>query len=166
MAEKDTVFKQKIKHTGYASFKDLYSFLYEWLNNEGYSISEESYSEKISGDTKNIEIDWKASRKVSDYFKFTIKVGWRVLGLKEVEVQRQGKKIKTNLGNFELKISGILEKDYEDKWENSPFFKFLRGVYDKYIIKSRIDEYGDKLVGNADELVSQCKAYFSLEGKK
>jgi len=34
MAEKDTIFSSKIKYTGIFSFREIYSFLYEWITQE------------------------------------------------------------------------------------------------------------------------------------
>lgn len=166
MAEKDTLFKGKIKQAGVADFKDFYSFAYDWLSNEEYTVNEKVYSEKVAGDAKDIDVSWEAKKKVSDYFAFIIKIDWKILGLKSIEVQRESKKIKTNSGVFELKFSAVLVKDYESRWEDRPAWKFLRGVYDKYIIRSRIDQYEGKLMGELDELMAQCKAYLAIEGKR
>ena len=166
MAEKDTQFKEKIKQSGTFDFKDLYSFAYEWLDGEGYNVAEKKYAEEVSGDSKKIEIEWETKKKVSDYFQFVIKVDWKMLNLKNVEVIREGKKIKLNSGQAEIKVSGVLVKDYESRWEDRPIWKFLRGVYDRYIIRSRIDEYEDKITSQADDFVNQLKAYLAIEGKR
>jgi len=165
MAEKDTVFKGKIKQSGIFNFKEFYSYLYDYLNEDGYDVSEKSYSEQISGDSKKIEIKWEASRSVSDYFKFQIKIDWLITGMKEVDVEKEGKKTKMNSGSVELKFSGVMIKDYESRWENKPIYKFLRGVYDRYIIKSRIDEYEIKLFGEVNNIIKTCKSFLSIEGK-
>ena len=166
MAEKDTVFSGKIKQKGIFNFKDFYAFAYDWLNGEGYSVTEKTYTEEISSDSKSIEIEWQAKKKVSDYFKFVIKVGWIVGSLRDQEIIKEGKKIKTNSGSVSIKVSGILIKDYESRWEENPFWKFLRGIYERYIIRSRIDDYEGKLSEEADEFVAQCKAYLEIEAKR
>ena len=40
------------------------------------------HSEKVAGDAKDIDINWEAGKKVSDYFKFIIKMDWKILGMK------------------------------------------------------------------------------------
>lgn len=166
MAEKDTVFSGKIKQKGIFDFKDFYSYSYDLLIEEGYSVSEKVYSEEITGDSKKIDISWEASKTISDYFKFSIKINWTIIGLKEVEVMKEGKKVKMNNASVEIKVKGVLVKDYENRWENHPFWKFLRGIYERYIIRSRIDDYESKLQGEAEEFIAQCKSYLALEGKK
>ena len=46
MAEKDTIFKGKIKQEGMFDFKEFYSFAYDWIISEGYDLTEKKYSEK------------------------------------------------------------------------------------------------------------------------
>jgi len=166
MAEKDQIFSEKVKYTGIWDFKEVYRFLYDWFVDQGYKILEKGYSEKIKPDGKEIEIKWEAKRKISDYFRFLIKADWRILGMTEVEVQKEGAKVKMNKGYIEIKFTAILEKDYEHRWENTAFVKFLRGVYDRYLIRGRIDSYEDKLLGEADEVIAQTKSFLTIEGQQ
>jgi len=166
MAEKDKVTENKMKRDGVFNFKDTYKFIYNWLNEEGYDVSEDKYQEAISGDSKNIEIKWTAFKKVSDYFKFEVVLSWRVIGLVSVEAEKNGKKIKANKGSFELKVKGTIIKDYEGRWETKPAMKFLRGVYDRYIIKGRIDQYEGKLIKDVSDLIEETKAFLTIEGMK
>lgn len=164
MSEKDIIFKGKIKQTGIFSFKDFYSFIYDWLREENYDVFEKRYIEKVKGDTKDIEITWSAEREISDYFKFIITMDWLILGMKTIEVQKEGKKVKMESAALEIKFRAILVKDYEDRWENQPFWKFMRGFYERYIIKNRIDEYQVKLMEELEETIAQCKSFLALEG--
>ncbi len=167
MAEKETVFSSKIKYDGIFSFKDFYLFCYEWLRDEtGLKINEDKYVEKISGDSKNIEIEWSGDKEVTDYFKFEAKIKFRILGLTQVEVNKQGVKIKTNKGSIEVKMKGDLIRDYKGKFERDAFRKFLRAIYEKWVISSRVDQVGEKIAEDCDEFLNQAKAYLDLEGKR
>ena len=66
----------------------------------------------------------------------------------------------------EIKAAGYLEKDYENRWERNPLAKFLRGAYDKYIIRSRIEQYEDKVAAEVDEAMAQIKAFLALEARR
>jgi len=167
MAEKDQVFSSKVKSTGIFLFKDFYKFCYDWLTEEGgFDVAEEKYSEKIIGNSKDIDIEWVGTKKVTDYFKFEVKVVFQVIGLTDVEVNQNEVKVRTNKGTVSIKITGNLIKDYDGKWEKSPFLKMSREVYEKYIIKSKVDALANKLAGNCDEFLSQTKAWLALEGRK
>lgn len=168
MAEKDKLVSNKIKYDGIFSFKDFYKFCYDWLSEEtGLLLSEKKYKEKLSGDSKNIEIEWSGLKEVSDYFKFEIEIKFNILGLSNVEATNSGgKKVKTNKGSIEVGIKGTLVRDPKGRFEKNGFLKFLRGVYEKMIIASRIEQMEGKIISDCDEFLAQAKAYLDLEGKR
>ena len=167
MVEKDKLFASKIKHKGIFDFTSTYKVLYEWLVDEGYDVNEKAYKENIgAGGAKEIEIEWIALRKISDYFRFVLKIQFHVLGMTDVEVEIDGVKQKMNKGQFELKVTSTLEKDYENRWENKAGFKFLRTLYDRYLISGRIEDYEGKLLAEMDEFIAQVKAFLALIGKR
>ena len=166
MSEEDKIIEQKVKRSGIFDFKEVYQFVYHWLNEEDYTVEERKYTEYVTGDSKKVEIKWVATKKVSDYFKNEMKLNWRIVDLTNVEVEQDGKKVKMNKGNFEVKITGNLVKDWSSTWEKNPFMKFLRGTYDKYIVEGRIKQYEIKLYGDVDELTEQIKAFLTVEGMK
>lgn len=168
MAEKDTIFSSKISYNGVFSFKDFYKFCYDWLKDEtGLDpVIEDKYSEKIEGTTKNIDVDWTGSKEMTDYFKFEAKISFRVKGLAETEINQGGAKVKTNKGSVEVSMKGTLVRDYEGRFETTAFKKFLRGIYEKWVIHSRIEEYEEKVASGCDKFLNQAKAYLDLEGKK
>ncbi len=167
MAEKDNVFSSKIKYGGIFSFSDFYVFCYNWLKEEtGLNVAETKYAEKLSGDSKNIDIEWKGSRKITDYFKFEAKITFKIVALTNVEIVKSATKIKTNKGSVEVKITGTLVRDYQGKFETTAFKKFLRSIYEKWIISSRLGNFEDKVVGDCDDFLNQAKAYLDIEGKR
>jgi hypothetical protein len=167
MPEKDKIFSSKIKYNGIVNFADFYKFCYEWLKDEtGIPMNEDKYAEKLSGDSKNIDVEWSGSSKLSDYFKMDVKVTFRVIGLTNVEITQDGQKIKTNKGAIEIGVGGTLVRDHAGKFEKSGFQKFLRGVYEKTVIPARVSQMEDKIIGGCNEFLAQAKAYLDLEGKK
>jgi len=166
MAEKDKIAVTKVKHDGIFDFKEVYRFLYTIISDLEYEIEERVYSEKNTAKGKEIEIDWIVRRKISDYFRFNIKLHWLILAMSDVEVMKDGLKIKTNKGSLEISFTAYLEKDYENNWEKTAFLKFLRGLYDNYIIRGRILDYEEKIIEEMNEITEQLKAFLVLEGKK
>jgi hypothetical protein len=71
-----------------------------------------------------------------------------------------------NKGSLEIKFKVYLEKDYENRWGATAFLKFLRGVYDNYVIRGRISDYEDKIIYEMNEITEQLKAFLVLEAKK
>jgi len=144
---------------------DLYNFCFNWLKDEGYKLKEEEYTEKITSFGKEIILKWEASKKITDYFKHVIKVEWHILGMKDAEVEQDGKKVSTNKGEVKITIKATLVRDYEERWEDRPFYKFLRGVYEKYIIRETREEYESDLENKAKEYIKEIKAFLNLAGR-
>ena len=167
MAEKDTIFSSSIKSTGIFSFKDFYQFCHEWLTEEtGLKIAEDKYEEKIKGDMKEMNVEWTGTRKITDYFKFEITLKFEIRNLKDVEIMQEGAKVEMNQGSVKTIVKGILVRDYEGKFETTASKKFMRSVYEKWVIPSRIDQMEDKIAEDCNEFLAQAKAYLDLEGKK
>ena len=167
MPEKDTIFSSTIKHDGIFSFKDFYLFCHEWLTEETeLRIVEKKYEEKIIGDSKDIIVEWLGDKKLTDYFRFDMNVKFTIRKLSDVEVSQNGINIKTNKGSVKIAVKGILTRDYDGKFETTAFKKFLRAIYEKWIITSRIVEMEDNITSGSDTFLNQAKAYLDLEGKK
>jgi hypothetical protein len=162
MAQKKLIYKEKLTQVGYWDYNEVYIMLYNWLKDHGYSLTEGFYKEKLSGGGKEILIKWEAGKKVTDYFKYVIELDWHILGMKDAEVEIDGKKVKTNKGELEIVFKGTIIRDYESRWEDKPFHKFLRGTYENYIIRTTIDEYEDDLEDATKELISDIKAFLRI----
>lgn len=167
MADKDQLVKEKVEHTGVFDFKNFYTYAHSWLRDkEDYGVVEEKYSEKVSGDAREITIEWKATKKMSDYFKVEIGVKIEVKDLKDVEVEIDGKKSKMNKGKVSVEIKGTLVKDPDSKWDTTPTNRFFRDIYNRYIIPGRIDAMQGKVVGDVISFKEELKAFLELSGKR
>ena len=165
MAEKDKIFKGKVKMKGLFDYKNFYEFLYDYLMDENYDVFERKYQEKVSGDSKDVEIKWECMKEISDYFRFVITLDWLILGMKKVKIKKDDQEISMDTGLLEIKFSALIVKDYENRWENHPFWKFLRGIYDRYIIRTRVEQYQEKLMEEITEYISQIKGLLAIETK-
>src|SRR3989338_1719865 len=165
MSEKEQVIKEKVENTGAFDFKALYSYAYGWFKNENYSLVEEKYGEKISGDAKDIYFEWKATKSFSDYFKVEIGLKFIIAGLKEVEIEIDGKNSKSNKGFASIEIKGTLVRDPESKWDATPSWRFMRDLYNKYVIQKRVDDTKDKLISDVKTFKEELKAFLELSGR-
>lgn len=164
--EQDKIFSSKLKYEGIVNFKEFYKFCYQWLSEEtGLDIIENKYSEKIRGDLKGIKIEWTGFRKITDYFQFKVEIKFEISNLSNVEIVQDGRKIQMNKGLIEMTVKGTLVRDYEGKFEKNASQKFMRGIYEKWVIYARIKEYEDKLIDDCNEFLYEAKAFLDLEGK-
>ena len=64
-----------------------------------------------------------------------------------------------------ITIKANLVRDYENRWEDRAFYKFMRSVYEKYIIRATVEEYEDDLEDKAKEYIGEIKAFLNLSGR-
>jgi hypothetical protein len=166
MAEKDLIVKEKVEHSGLMDFAGFYSFVHSWFKEEGYGVDEVKYAEKSDGTKRDIDIEWKITKRLSDYFKFEHKLKMEIKGLAEVEVETDGKKKKTNQGKITVEISGSLIRDPDSKWDKNPSYRFMRDLYNKYVIPSRVDNMMFKVSDDVKKVKEEMKAFFELSGRR
>jgi hypothetical protein len=166
MAEKEEIIKEKMAHSGVFGFSDFYKYAHSWLKDEDYGVAEEKYTEKVSGNERDISIEWKVTKQISDYLKTGWKIEFEVEKLTDVEVEIDGKKKKMNKGKVNIEIKAAIFKDPESKWESSPFNRFLRDIYNKYIIPKRLEDVEQRVISDVQEYKDALKSFLELTGKR
>lgn len=166
MADKSQVIKEKLEHSGLFDFSGFYKFTHAWLMEEGLDVTETDYKESVSNGKRDISYKWACIRGVSDYFKHEVKLDFKVNDLVEVEVEVDGKKKKMNKGKIGIEIKGTLIRDPDSKWDSTPLNRFMRDVYNKYVIPGTVDSQENKIIGDVVKLKEEIKSYLDLSGKR
>src|SRR3989338_6822438 len=127
MAERETLIDNyRVIYEGLFSVGDLYSLIDEYFEEKGYDKREKKNIERVSKEGKFIEIELEPWKKITDYAMSSIRVRMQMHDVKEVEVEKDGVKIKLNQGKVNIVISAYMTTDYENKWEAKPMFFFFR----------------------------------------
>jgi len=105
MAERDLLKRERMDFTGIFDFSAFYSFAHDWFKEERYGVDEEKYSETVSGNERRLLIEWKTTKKLSDYFKMEHRIRFEIEHLVDVEVEIDGKKKKMTKLKSSLKIA-------------------------------------------------------------
>ena len=166
MTDKDAVLKEKVEHSGLFDFAGFYSFAHSWFKEQKYGVNEKKYSEKVKGNARDLRIEWAATKAISDYFKIELDITFEVWGMTEVEVEIDGEKKKMNKGTIGAEIKGTLIKDYDSKWETSPQWRFLREIYNKYLIPARVNSMKGKVEDDVRSFKEELKSFLDLIGKR
>ena len=154
----------KIKFKGTFDLSLFYDRLREWLMREKYSDpchgGERKYAEKMKPNGKQVEILWESSRaSEAGYFKILIKVSFLVVGLNEVDVDKNGKKIKLDNGEIELIFNSSLIRNAEQGWDEGGL---MFRLYERYIIKEKIEEHKIKAYKDTNLIIDEVKNFFNL----
>ncbi len=166
MAEKEPIIKEKLDNSGVFDFKAIYSFANSWLKDEGFGVVEDKYSEKVSGSSREISVEWNIRKEMSDYFILEGGVGIEVKGMTDVEVEIEGERKRMNKGKISISIKGALVTDPKSKWDENNFYRFLRDIYNKYIIPGRIEHMKSLVKEKIIAFKEELKAVLELSGRR
>jgi len=160
----------RIKHRGFFDFQDTVKTIQTFLRQRMYLAYDwPSYKYKIPSPAgAEYEIIVEGSKKVNEYVKFELHVFMRVFDMREVEIVRDGEKIKTNEGKVHIEISAGMDLDWQGRFSGKgvwgKFLEWLKDVYEKHIIKYKIgDYYEDLLFGEALDLKSELQSVLGQE---
>lgn len=166
MAEKEEIRKEKMEHEGVFDLKALYSYAHSWFSEAQFGVSEEEYTEKLKGDARDFTIKWKATKDLSDYFRIEIKIKYEIENMTDVEVEIDGQRKQMNKGKIKTETVGILVFDKDGKWESSAYNRFLRDVYNKYIVPSRVDAMKEEVIRRVENFKDDLKAFLNLTARR
>ena len=158
----DFLKEERIQFEGIFDLKELYKHAHDWLAWRKFDIAENKYKEKIKPTGKEIEAEWEITRDIDEYSQFKIKVKWQAFAITDIEVQREGGKVKMNKGEVNIYVSAALVLDRQDKWEETPFVKFMQSFFEKYLYKGTIDRLKAEVWKIGWEFFNELKAFLHL----
>ncbi len=152
----------KIKASAVLDMEELYVEMQRWFTHTGYSWTERKYlvSDQPSG-AKLHEISWICTRKVDEYVKYILNVHIKAT-ISVVEVSIEQSKKNMHKGSIEFRFKGDMIKDVEI-WKKKMFGKFLRLIYERVLIKKRLNEYEDILENESKALFDEIKEYLGIK---
>ena len=152
----------RIKYEGLFDLFELYKLMDSWFREKAFDKRELRNQEHVRPDGKYVELVLMPWKKISDYARHVIRIELRVFKLKEVVIERDGRKTKMNQARIDIIIDGYLDMDYEDRWEQKPFYFFMRTLFDKFIYRTYSTQFEELLVENVTQLHTMIKSFLNL----
>jgi len=163
MAEKKIlVFDKTFSYQGLFSVKEFYNEAKSWLEEHGYGAYEVMHEEQVFEEGKQIFVEINADKKLSDYAKVVWITKLTFSNIKEVNVEIEGSKVKTNKGSVKCVTMVISNTDWDKTLEQNPFQYFLRVVLDKYVFKNYISRAEKKAKKDYALFEKHLKSYLNM----
>ncbi|MBI1970551.1 hypothetical protein HYS47_02305 [Candidatus Woesearchaeota archaeon] len=154
----------QLRYKGVFDFEQLYRLMRAWFAERQYEFFEVKYKDKDKTMGHELEITWKADRKINDFCRNDIKMFIHCWDMNEMEVVKDGKKKKVFKGRMMITFDASLTLDYQGLWDGSKLQRFLRELYIKHIIWHEIDDvWGDKLWYEVNKLQQLVKRFLDME---
>ena len=163
MSEKKLVLDHlTLEYNGLFDCNELYRLIDAYLAEKKYDKFEKRNIEQVTPSGKHIELELNPWKTVTDYTKLWMKITILMTNVKEVEVEKDGVKVKLNQGNVHIVFDGYVETDKENKWEGTPLFMFFRTIVDKYVIKRYVQSWENEITEDIMHLHAQIKGFLNL----
>ncbi len=163
MAERYPVVEHMtLSYNGLFNVTELYKTINSWCKEKGYDRREMRNEEHIYPSGKFIDMELMPFKKVSDYAMFVIRMQITMHDVKEVDVEKNKYKQRLNQGKIDIIFDSFLETDYEGRWEQNPFYFFVRTVFDKFIYRNYTRRFEENLTSDTNHLHTTIKSFLNL----
>ncbi len=163
MTERHLVVDQlKLGYEGLFDLAELYSLIDSWFYEKGWDKYEHVNQEQITPAGRQIRLVLEPWKSITDYFKIIIKIKAHFSDIKDIEVEKEGQKIKLNQGEVRLIFDGYVMSDRQGLWNKRPFYWFLSIIFNKYIFKEHYNKAERWLLSDLDDLYQRIKSFLNV----
>jgi len=164
MAEILTVVdKDRVNYEGVFDAKETVNVMKQWCSDKGYIFGQSSHTETTKPEGRTIELNADLFKKFTDYAKSSIKTKVQFQDIKDVVVERDGKKVKLQEGKVAITMTATLQTDYEARWETKPLFYFVRLLWEKYVYTPFISGFERQIKEDQVLLRDTVKAFLNMQ---
>ncbi|MBC8496007.1 hypothetical protein H8D36_07660 [archaeon] len=153
---------KKLSYEGLFEPKEIYTVIDQFFKKHGFDKHEFKNAEQIFEHGKQLEMDLRPYKKLSDYVKVEIKIEIVARNLKEVEIEKKGIKKKMMSGPIDISFTSYFITDYEGTWEMKPFYYVFRMLVDKYVYKSYMNTAKNELMEVTNEIYDELRSYLNM----
>ena len=151
----------KLDYSGLMDAKEIFKLINRWLSERHFQKKEDKCHEQNLPEGKSIEYEISHWKKITDYVKYIYKIKAWFQDIKKVEVKQGNKKVKVDQGRVLIYFDGYIEHDYEHRWDDRPFFIFLRTMYDKFIYKIYTERFEQRLTHDMHNLYNEIEKFLN-----
>ncbi len=150
-----------VRFKGDFDLQGLLKMIYSFLKTKNYDFYENKHKAKIP----ELEIGWKAERKVTPYYLYRIEVGIHFYDLAENEVTDEfGNKKRLTNGRFVMEIKGGIERGYATEWEEEKnhIRALMKNFYEALTKREFMAKHAQTLIFEAAELRDMVNSFLGM----
>lgn len=129
-----------VKFRGLFDYGELLLAIRHWFEEFDYRFEEPKHQWKVPPEGAEAEIKFKGERKINEYVKYYIEIFFRTFDMKEVEVVKDGQKMKLYDGKVIVELGGKLDLDWQNRFGGNKLLQGLQDFFHKFIIKQDIGQ--------------------------
>ena len=154
--------RMKFSYEGLFNSAELYNVISSWFFEKGWDWYEKLNQEQVTSKGKQIRIVFEPWKNISDYYKLVILIKLNLLDVKEVEIEKEGEKLRLNHGAVRMTYDGYVISDRNNEWTKKPFTWFLSFIIEKYFFRNHFQKAEDWVKSDVDDLHHKVKNYLNV----
>ena len=151
-----------IEYEGLLDVSGLIKLMDLWFKERGYDKRETKNYEEVHEDGRQATIEMFPYKHISDNLRFEMRLFMVFTKLQDTEIEKNSNKVKMLRGKAAISMDGYMITDYENKWDKTPFYYFLRVVFDKYFYKNYIGRAKAEFMQDAATIENEMRAFLNL----
>lgn len=164
----------RIKYKDIFDLKSFYKGLRQWAKEYGWGDVETKgkkdgyerlYREVVyQNGSKYMEIRWRLFKmpEGAPYLRYYFDIDYKMVGLKSKEVVKDGKKLKLDSGEIELKFNAFVELDFIKDFDKNSILKTFKNLFMKRIYARTIHQREKELYQEVYGCLRFIKEWFKL----
>lgn len=165
--------KVEVKFIGALHLRNLYKMLHDWVveheythTRHDYDFPEELYWESRSQPTgSEIWVWWKGHYypEENPFYRRVLRIDLHSVRMKDIEIMQENKKYAVQWAEFKVTVHGLLETDYEKKWEKSPFLKLFYKIFIERIMWKDLQKRKQEVLKDMYNLQAAVKQFYDTK---
>lgn len=163
MTEKTLVVDQlKLSYEGLFDLAELYRLIDSWFYEKGWDKYEHVNQEAVTPSGRQVHLVLEPYKNITDYFKIIIRLKINFTDVKDIEVEKEGQKLRLNQGEVKMLFDGYVVSDRRSLWNRRPFYWFLSILFNKYFFKEHYSKAERWLLSDLDDLYQRIKSFLNV----
>lgn len=156
------IYDEFVEYSGPFELRELYMLMDSFFKENHYDKNEKKHYEKKTEEERYIELKLEPFKTISDYVKLKIQLEIFIRNLKDIEIEKAGKKKTIQQADLSIRFRSVVLKDYEGVWGRNPLLSFLRSMADKFVYRVHANEFADELINDTRMLKDNIRAFLNL----
>lgn len=163
MVEKNIVLEEmNFTYDGLFDVVEFYNAVEKWMAEKNRHKDIKKKSEIVTPQGKKIEWFIECWRDETHVHRTIVRLHALMDHVTEAIITKNKAKKRLNKGKVLIRIDGLLETDWEGKWQQEPMYTFVRAVIDRFFKQIHFDLYHDRVIEDAKDLFNTLKGFFNL----
>ena len=164
--KRQVLYDLRVAYEGPFVIEDFFDEVQKWAAKKGFTLEHKKKLENITKTGKELEWTIEIHHPINAETVSIVRLRVLIEKLRDVVIERKGKKMHLNNGDVLVNIDGFVHSIYSNYWSKKPVYMFFRTIVDQYIYNFFQDKEDGIPVADAHDLYKAIKAFFHLQNYK